>query len=86
MNEHCVTPAAIAAHRQHLLLEERSGATVEKYLRSAAAFAAYMQMGAVTRETAIAYKAELQARYAARSINSMLAGLNGLFSFPGWHE
>lgn len=83
MNEHYVTPAAIAAYRQHLILEERSGATVEKYLRSAAAFAAYTQMGAVTREAVIAYKTELQARYAARSVNSMLAGLNGLFAFLG---
>ena len=32
----------------------------------------------------IAYKTCLRERYAARSVNSMLASLNGLFSFLGW--
>ncbi len=86
MNEHYVTPAAIAAYRQHLILEERSGATVEKYMREVAAFAAYAQNGAVAKETVIAYKKHLQENYAARSVNSMLAGLNGLFAFLGWYD
>lgn len=33
----------------------------------------------------IAYKKYLQAGYAVRSVNSMLASLNSLFAFLGWH-
>ena len=39
----------------------------------------------ITKETVIVYKNKLLSEnYAARSINSMLASINGLFSFLGW--
>lgn len=72
--------------REHLLLAERSPATVEKYLRDAGAFLAFLDGGVATKEAVIAYKSQLQRRYAARSVNSMLAGLNGLFDFLGRYE
>ena len=65
---------------------ERSAATVEKYVRNAAAFAAFADGGAITKMTVIAYKEKLQRTYAPRSVNSMLAGVNSLFVFLGWHD
>ena len=59
---------------------------MEKYVRDAAAFAAYMRDRAITKETVIGYKKNLQGRCAVRSVNSMLASLNGLFAFLGWHD
>ena len=43
--------------------------------------------GEITKETVIAYKQGLiDDGYAVRSINSMLASLNSLFSFLGWND
>lgn len=86
MKRRFLTAAKIAEFKAHLILEERSAATVEKYIRDITAFASYAQSGEITKETVIAYKKHLQDSYAARSINSMLAGINSLFSFLGWHD
>lgn len=67
--------------------EEKSENTIGKYLRDVQAFAAYLGGAAVTKEAVIAYKNKLLSEnYAVRSINSMLASLNSLFSFLGWTD
>ena len=74
-------------YRTHLLEEEKSPATVEKYLRDTGAFAAYTAGKPVTKELVIAYKQQLvEKNYALRSVNSMLAGVNSLLSFLGWGD
>ena len=80
-----ITAKEIAAFEEYLILEERSAATVEKYIRDVRAFAAYA-VGEITKETVIAYKKRLQETYAVRSVNSMLASVNSLLAFLGWHE
>ena len=80
-----ITTKDIAGFREHLILEERSAATIQKYIRDIKAFAKYAE-GAVTKETVIAYKKHLQEQYAVRSVNSMLASINSLFVFLGWHD
>lgn len=81
-----VTAKAIAEFKEHLILEERSKITIEKYIRDVKAFAKYTQNSAITKETVIAYKKHLQENYAVRSVNSMLASINSLFAFLGWHD
>ena len=79
-----ITTKDIAGFREHLILEERSAATIQKYIRDIKAFAKYAE-GPVTKETVIAYKKHLQEHYAVRSVNSMLASINSLFVILGWH-
>ena len=86
MKRKIITAKTIAEFKEHLILEERSAATIEKYIRDVKAFSAYTQSAAVTKETVIAYKKHLQGNYAVRSVNSMLASINGLFAFLGWHD
>ena len=86
MKGRSLTAAEIAEFTEHLVLEERSAATVEKYVRDVRAFAAYAPDGEITKETVIAYKKHLQEIYAVRSVNSMLASINCLFTFLGWHD
>ena len=81
-----ITTKDIAGFREHLILEERSAATIQKYIRDVNAFMAYAQNSAITKETVIAYKKYLQENYAMRSVNSMLASINSLFVFLGWHD
>ena len=87
MDERTITAQRIQGFHAFLIREEKSTATVEKYLRDVRAFSAYLGNRTVTKETVVAYKENLQARkYALRSINSMLASLNSLFGFLGWQD
>lgn len=86
MKGQIITARMIAEFREHLILEERSEITIEKYIRDVKAFAKYTQNNAITKETVIAYKKYLQENYAVRSVNSMLASINSLFMFLGWHD
>lgn len=77
----------LAAFAVYLKSEEKSENTVEKYIRDARAFFAYVGKAEITKETVIAYKNKLLSEnYAARSINSMLASINSLFHFLGWAD
>ena len=44
-----VTAKAIAEFKEHLILEERSEITIEKYIRDVKAFSVYTQNTAVTK-------------------------------------
>lgn len=87
MNDRILSFHNLAAFRNHLIREEKSAATVEKYLRDAGAFLAFANGKAVTKDLTVAYKQTLQDQnYAIRSINSMLASLNSLLDFLGWSD
>ena len=87
MRGHELNAESLEQFKQHLISGEKSAATVEKYLRDAAAFLSFVQDAEITKELTIDYKQKLiDARYAVRSINSMLASINSLFSFLGWYD
>lgn len=86
MKEKLLTKDLISDFKEHLILEERSTATIEKYIRDVTAFAKYLNGEKVTKETVIAYKKHLQEKYAIRSVNSMVAGINCLLEFLGWQD
>lgn len=67
----------------HLQEEEKSRATIEKYLRDVRSFLAYLGDEPADKTTVIEYKAFLTERYAPASVNSMLAALNCFFRFLG---
>ena len=82
-----ITTETLEQFKQYLIEEEKSAATVEKYLRDTAAFVVFLTEREVTKELVIEYKQKLiDAGYAVRSINSMLASINSLFSFLGWND
>ena len=69
--------------KEHLQIQEKSDATVEKYLRDAAAFLRFAGDRELSQEVAVEYKKQLQQYYTLRSVNSMLASINSYFSFLG---
>lgn len=82
-----LTTTDLAAYAAHLKNEERSPATIEKYLRDTAAFARWLGGAIVTKERVSAWKAQLIASdYAPATINAMLSAVNSLFRFLGWEE
>ena len=87
MEERTLNTAQIREFLDYLVREEKSTATCEKYLRDVRMFARFAGERAVTKETVVAWKKELVAQgYAVRSSNSMLASVNSLLTFLGWHE
>lgn len=86
MKKRIVSTAQIAAFKTLLVSEEKSAATTEKYIRDVKAFAEYMQNNEITKESVLAYKKHIQQNYAVRSVNSMIASINGFFSFLCWYD
>lgn len=86
MEGRVIAAKMIAEFEEHLILEERSVATIKKYIRDVKAFMAYAQNSAISKEIVIAYKKYLQENYAVRSVNSMLASINSFFSLFGWND
>ena len=87
MTERFLSEEMIHAYHEYLVLQEKSAATVEKYLRDVRAFHLFTGCQAVTKESMIAYKKYLLERgYAVRSINSMLASMNSLLDYLGWSD
>lgn len=84
MKETAIPREIIDGFRKYLMEEEKSEATVEKYIRDVTAFSTYINNTVITKEAVIAYKQHLlDSGYAIRSINSMLASLNSLFGYLG---
>lgn len=84
MTEDRLTPLQIQAFARHLRLEEKSEATMEKYLRDIRAFARWLDGREISKGLSAAWKAHLVERgYAPASINAKLSALNSLLEFLG---
>lgn len=87
MNEKHLTSKIINGFVDNLYSEEKSTATIEKYIRDINAFCVFLGENRVTKEIVIEYKRKLiNDGYTARSINSMIAPINKLFAFLGWYD
>ena len=87
MKKRIITKEIIEDFQNHLVKEEKSPATVEKYLRDVYSFCEYIKNQTITKENVILYKQRLISDgFAVRSINSMIASLSSLFSFLGWED
>lgn len=66
--------------------DEKSRATIDKYLRDVKAFLLWLGDRELSKEMTITYKQEIITTYAARSVNSMIAGINSYLKFIGRAE
>ena len=82
-----LTQHQIQAYAHYLQLEEKSGATVEKYLRDVRAFILWLGGRKITKEHCSEWKAYLvEQNYAPSTVNAMLSALNSLLKFLGLRE
>ena len=87
MKKRNITEKMIETFSQYLVTEEKSTATVEKYIQDVKAFMLYANHIEIKKEVALSYKQHLiDSGYAIRSINSMIASINSLFEFAGWTD
>lgn len=84
MNKKNIVSDSLKRFQRHLMLEEKSNATLEKYLRDAGAFCTFLADRPISKELVMAYKQHLiKGGYAVCSVNSMLSSVNSFLSFLG---
>lgn len=76
----------IQRFEQYLLTEEKSAATIEKYLRDIRGFCSRLAGRGISKEETIAYKEYLTAEYSPASVNSMLIAINRFLRFLGLQD
>ena len=70
----------------YLRNEERSAATIEKYVHDVRFFAEYIGKNEITKASVLDYKNRLAEIYAVTSANSMIAAMNCFLRFCGWQN
>ena len=70
----------------YLRNEERSAATIEKYMRDVRFFSSFVCDAEIDKQKVLDYKNKLGEDYAVSSANSMIAAMNCFFRFCGWHD
>lgn len=81
-----ISTDSLSKFREYLVNEEKSAATVDKYMRDVTAFVVWIKKNEIDKCDVLAYKTALVEQYALTSVNSMLSSLNAFFSFNEWYE
>lgn len=76
-----ITEERILKYKEYLFMEEKSSATIEKYMRDIKAFANFIGDKEEDKAKVLEYKEYLLENYAPSSVNSMLSSLNSFFEF-----
>ena len=81
-----ITGELISDFKTYLINEEKSIATVKKYLRDITAFMLWLGVRSVEKNVVLEYKAVLIEKYAPASVNSILSSLNSFFNYNEWYD
>lgn len=82
-----ITNNLINKFKEYLVSEEKSTATLEKYIRDITAFLQWLSGSELDKTAVLGYKEHLiSADYAPASINSMLSSINSFFTYNEWYE
>lgn len=76
----------ILDYKQQLLDEEKSPATVKKYVQDTQIFLKWCKNRNLTKTLVLLYKKELSEKLSPAGVNSVLSSLNSYFSFKGKHN
>ena len=68
----------------YLCSDEKSGNTIEKYLRDVRAFTAFAKARRINKAVVLEFKSSLVENYEITSANSMIAAVNAFLWFIGW--
>ena len=81
-----LTRKLISKFKSYLIEEEKSKATLEKYIRDIETFYAWMGDKQLNKLCVLNYKEYLSENYAVASVNSMLSSINSFFTYLEWYE
>jgi len=83
MKDAIINQTSIDAFSKKLLEDEKSAATMEKYLHIVAEFSQFTDGQPITKELTVAFKQSLTQRLSPRTVNVYIAGVNKLLCFLG---
>ena len=78
-----ITDKIIKKFEEHLINEEKSKATIEKYIRDLTVFVCWLGGAELNKTMVLGYKEYIISKYAPASVNSILSSLNSFFDFTG---
>ena len=81
-----ITQKLIAPYNCYLVEQEKSEATIEKYMRDLLAFFHHFEGKVLDKMDLLEWKTLLLDKYAPASVNSMLAAINGLMDYLNWSD
>ena len=81
-----ITQKLIEEFKKFLISEEKSEATVEKYIRDICAFLEWLCGRNVDKTAVLEYKSYLVENYKPASVNSVLSSLNSFFAYNEWYD
>lgn len=81
-----ITNELIQKFKTYLINEEKSSATLDKYIRDVIAFMQWLNDRAVEKVIVMEYKRNLIDNYAPASANSMLSSINSFFGYMEWYD
>ena len=81
-----ITKKLIEKFRLYLINEEKSEATIEKYIRDIVKFRMWISGKALNKKIVLEYKQFLIESYAPASVNSMLSSINSFFEYNEWFD
>jgi len=81
-----ITNELINNFKNYLINEEKSQATLEKYIRDITAFMMWLNGRVVDKTIVIEYKQTIIESYAPASANSMLSSINSFFVYMEWYD
>ena len=79
-----ITSELIEKFKHYLIEEEKSSATLEKYMRDVTVFFTWLAGTELDKLTVLRYKEHLTMNYAPASVNSVLSSLNSFFEYNEW--
>lgn len=81
-----ITQKQIDSFKRYLINEEKSEATIAKYVHDVRVFVSWVEDEEIDKTKVLSYKNELTEKYAPASVNAALASLNCFFRFCGQNE
>lgn len=81
-----ITLELIENFKNHLIYDEKSKATIEKYVRDISAFYMWAIGRKLEKTLVLEYKQYLVNNYAPTSVNSILSSINSFFGYNEWYE
>ena len=81
-----ITKSAIHEFESRLYMNEKSKATVKKYVQAVRRFAEFLDGGEVTKIRLIEYREHLQTQNKAQTVNGALSAINAFLNFCDWNE
>ncbi|HCB95644.1 MAG TPA: integrase [Ruminococcus sp.] len=78
-----ITDKIIKKFKEYLIDEEKSKATIEKYIRDLTVFVCWLGGAELSKTKVLGYKEYIISKYAPASVNSILSSLNSFFDFIG---